>query len=199
MAFDFPSSPTVGQSYTPAGGPTYVWDGFAWANADTIAAAKGWWDTGLLTLPTNALYLDVPLPPGTTMIDVSLDGMSAVTTFTAYVQLLDAVGAPTGSYVGSVAALGAAAVATTAWPATFAQLSSAGFAATSFCTGNIYLRRCSDTRWMVNANTNAAGLLRHLCFGWPHLWCEPHQRPPHRQQWRQPRQRHLPCLLSVRG
>jgi len=30
MAFDFPSSPTNGQEFTPAGGPTYVWQGYAW-------------------------------------------------------------------------------------------------------------------------------------------------------------------------
>lgn len=31
MAFDFPNSPTtVGQTFTPSGGPTYVWNGYAW-------------------------------------------------------------------------------------------------------------------------------------------------------------------------
>lgn len=30
MAFDFPSSPTLGQSYQVTGGPTYVWNGTAW-------------------------------------------------------------------------------------------------------------------------------------------------------------------------
>lgn len=30
MAFDFPASPTVGQTFSPAGGPTYIWDGVAW-------------------------------------------------------------------------------------------------------------------------------------------------------------------------
>lgn len=30
MAFDFPSAPTLGQTYTPTGGPTYVWNGTAW-------------------------------------------------------------------------------------------------------------------------------------------------------------------------
>jgi hypothetical protein len=31
MAFDFPANPTPGATYSPAGGPTYVWDGSAWA------------------------------------------------------------------------------------------------------------------------------------------------------------------------
>jgi len=31
MAFDFPANPTPGSTYSPAGGPTYVWDGSAWA------------------------------------------------------------------------------------------------------------------------------------------------------------------------
>jgi hypothetical protein len=31
MAFDFPNSPTVGQTYSPTGGPTYVWTGTAWS------------------------------------------------------------------------------------------------------------------------------------------------------------------------
>jgi microcystin-dependent protein len=30
MAFDFPASPSVGQVYTPASGPSYQWDGIAW-------------------------------------------------------------------------------------------------------------------------------------------------------------------------
>jgi hypothetical protein len=30
MAMDFPSSPTVGAIYTPAGGPSYRWDGTLW-------------------------------------------------------------------------------------------------------------------------------------------------------------------------
>jgi hypothetical protein len=30
MAFDFPNSPTLGQTFTPAGGLTYTWNGYAW-------------------------------------------------------------------------------------------------------------------------------------------------------------------------
>jgi hypothetical protein len=30
MAFNFPNSPTVGQTYSPPGGPVYQWDGAVW-------------------------------------------------------------------------------------------------------------------------------------------------------------------------
>lgn len=30
MAYDFPASPSNGQTFTPAGGPTFVWNGYAW-------------------------------------------------------------------------------------------------------------------------------------------------------------------------
>jgi hypothetical protein len=33
VAFDFPASPTNGQTYTPAGGPTYTWNGTVWVVA----------------------------------------------------------------------------------------------------------------------------------------------------------------------
>jgi hypothetical protein len=63
MAFDFPASPTNGQSFTPAGGKPYVWDGVAWrmsgagittsviiADTPPVGVAHGtlWWesDTG---------------------------------------------------------------------------------------------------------------------------------------------------------
>lgn len=31
MAFDFPSSPALDQEFAPSGGPTYKWNGYAWA------------------------------------------------------------------------------------------------------------------------------------------------------------------------
>ena len=34
MAFDFPASPTVGQTFTPAAGVTYTWNGYSWAFAN---------------------------------------------------------------------------------------------------------------------------------------------------------------------
>ena len=38
MPFDFPASPTSGQTFTPSGGPTYVWNGYAW---DVVGPAGG--------------------------------------------------------------------------------------------------------------------------------------------------------------
>ena len=36
--FDFPASPTSGQVFTPTGGPSYQWNGYAWVSA----ASKGY-------------------------------------------------------------------------------------------------------------------------------------------------------------
>src|SRR5262245_11719469 len=33
MSFNFPNSPTVGQIFSPAGGPSYTWNGTVWAAA----------------------------------------------------------------------------------------------------------------------------------------------------------------------
>lgn len=38
--FDFPSSPSIGQSYSPAGGQTYQWDGQAWVSTGLLATAS---------------------------------------------------------------------------------------------------------------------------------------------------------------
>jgi hypothetical protein len=35
MGFNFPSSPTSGQTYEPVGGPVFVWDGTAWKSRTT--------------------------------------------------------------------------------------------------------------------------------------------------------------------
>jgi hypothetical protein len=39
MAFDFPASPTVNQMYSPAGGPTYMYDGQKWVVFSTTSGA----------------------------------------------------------------------------------------------------------------------------------------------------------------
>jgi phage-related tail fiber protein len=40
MAFDFPSSPSVGQVYAPVGGPSYLWTGVAWLVQGTAYAQQ---------------------------------------------------------------------------------------------------------------------------------------------------------------
>lgn len=40
MAMDFPASPTVGQIYSPAGGPVYKWDGSLWVPQQGVAPAN---------------------------------------------------------------------------------------------------------------------------------------------------------------
>jgi hypothetical protein len=54
MAFDFPNSPTNGQTYTPAGGPTYTYDsaGTKWTVASIAAPIPI--TTGVY-VPTHAL------------------------------------------------------------------------------------------------------------------------------------------------
>jgi hypothetical protein len=40
MAFDFPSSPTVGQQYSPVAGTTYTWNGVGWTLAQSSVATS---------------------------------------------------------------------------------------------------------------------------------------------------------------
>jgi len=39
MAYDFPASPGVGQVFTPAGGPSWIWDGTVWKFSAAAAVA----------------------------------------------------------------------------------------------------------------------------------------------------------------
>lgn len=58
-AFNFPASPTVGQTYT-AGGVTYIWDGTSWAGQTSplpMATAAQWLaDTPGLVLVTDPVW-----------------------------------------------------------------------------------------------------------------------------------------------
>jgi hypothetical protein len=57
MSFDFPSSPTVGQQFTPAGGPTYGWNGFAWMLQAAIGGTLG---INIRTITASGTYTPTP-------------------------------------------------------------------------------------------------------------------------------------------
>lgn len=59
MAFDFPSSPTLGQVFTPVSGTTYVWNGYAWA----LSSAS---NPNYFGPPQGRLTLDTSFPVMTT-------------------------------------------------------------------------------------------------------------------------------------
>ena len=70
MAWDFPNSPTTGQTFTPAGGPTYVWNGYAWATG----AVAGRPPTVQTFLSGSGTYVS---PPGVVWLDVLCVGGGA--------------------------------------------------------------------------------------------------------------------------
>lgn len=70
MAFDFPASPTTGQMFTPAGGPTYTWNGYAWAQDRTI----GFQPTTRVFVSGSGTYTP---PAGVAWIEVELVGGGA--------------------------------------------------------------------------------------------------------------------------
>jgi hypothetical protein len=41
MSYVFPTSPTNGQKFTPVGGPTFIWNGTAWASS-TVGGGNPW-------------------------------------------------------------------------------------------------------------------------------------------------------------
>jgi hypothetical protein len=55
MAFDFPASPTVGQTFTPAAGVTYTWNGYAWAFANPTVIMQ---DTPPASPASGTLWLE---------------------------------------------------------------------------------------------------------------------------------------------
>jgi hypothetical protein len=73
VAFDFPASPSNGQTFTPPGGPTYTWNGVGW----TIVVASG--PAAPVSMPTNAAFAYVynttrtePPASGEIRLDASL-------------------------------------------------------------------------------------------------------------------------------
>lgn len=73
MAFDFPASPTVGQQFTPAGGPTYTWNGYAWAAGSGLAALASPFKRTVFTASSSAFQYDAT----TTFADIEVVGGGA--------------------------------------------------------------------------------------------------------------------------
>jgi hypothetical protein len=69
-ALDFPTSPTIGQTYTANGG-TWVWDGTVWSSANVLPATSG--GTGLTSPGTSG---NVLTSNGTTWTSATPTGIS---------------------------------------------------------------------------------------------------------------------------
>ena len=69
MAYDFPASPTTGQTFSPSGGPVYTWNGYAWTASSVVNAVpmlrqvfvSG---SGTYTKSTAAVSIEVELVGG---------------------------------------------------------------------------------------------------------------------------------------
>ena len=73
MAFTFPSSPSLGQRFTPVGGPTYVWTGTTWDATGAAIDLTPYWQNG-----STSLQLD-----GTTSGTTTLQASAVAGTTTA--------------------------------------------------------------------------------------------------------------------
>lgn len=91
MAFDFPSSPSAGAIYTPAGGPTYTWDGSGWTIQDPVVALPGAYKLNEGTTGVQAT-LDVTLPPGYLSHELLINGLVPTTNGVGFVAQLSANG-----------------------------------------------------------------------------------------------------------
>lgn len=76
MAFNFPATPTVGQTYTPAGGPTYAWSGAAWTVVAANVAGGFAQETFTATLGQTSFTVASGYTPG--LIDVFQNGVKLV-------------------------------------------------------------------------------------------------------------------------
>lgn len=56
MAFDFPASPSVGQIYAPAGGPSYQWDGTVWKGLGLTASGVPYKCTVFSSIGTSTAF-----------------------------------------------------------------------------------------------------------------------------------------------
>jgi len=68
MAFNYPNAPSLNQEFTPAGGPTYVWNGYGWSlKAITFPVAPVTPPHGRLTLQTATPVMTTTLSGRTTI------------------------------------------------------------------------------------------------------------------------------------
>jgi hypothetical protein len=102
MAWDFPASPTVGQQFTPAGGPTYVWNGYAWA----VGAVTGGLRSKIISFTKqmnsaggNVAYTGVGFTPSSIIF---FAGSAAASTVGSYSMAVSSV-----ALAGSAATFGA--------------------------------------------------------------------------------------------
>jgi hypothetical protein len=101
MPFDFPNSPSSGQQFTPAGGPTYQWNGTGWIKVTTgqgigavafvsdiappVAGHGSLWyesDTGVLYMRyddgNSQQWVQVSSPAGSQILEAPSDGKEYV-------------------------------------------------------------------------------------------------------------------------
>ena len=68
MAYDFPSSPSVGQIFAPAGGPSWTWNGTAWMEGGAVASGaiidRYYTTSGTWTKPAGLRYAEVTVVGG---------------------------------------------------------------------------------------------------------------------------------------
>lgn len=69
MAFDFPTSPTIGQQFTPVAGTTYTWNGYGWVVSSPAALAAG----ALVPIATQTVGAAVATIDFTAGIDSTYD------------------------------------------------------------------------------------------------------------------------------
>lgn len=68
MAFDFPASPTVGQVYSPTGGPIFVFNGTGWtANPQPVV---GWRPLSRIKLAADVAFASFAIPLGMSTIRI---------------------------------------------------------------------------------------------------------------------------------
>lgn len=73
--FDFPNSPSVGQVFAPAGGPTYTWDGVKWVAGQAAASYLTFAAQGRLTLTSGVPVLYANVTGATSILYVPYTGL----------------------------------------------------------------------------------------------------------------------------